>query len=114
MDVFGHIMSEVNDRGSIKWTAMMLPEHIQMLNKMWKDKERKAKPMLDEQELEEINMKLQLAIHHHLPVQIKYYSDYDYKVIKGKIKKIDLADKYIQLDDYTKIGLMDILDVVTE
>lgn len=108
-------MSEVNDRGSIKWTAMMLPEHIQMLNKMWKDKERKAKPMLDEQELEEINMKLQLAIHHHhLPVQIKYYSDYDYKVIKGKIKKIDLADKYIQLDDYTKIGLMDILDVVTE
>ncbi|WP_068675133.1 YolD-like family protein [Oceanobacillus sp. Castelsardo] len=107
-------MSEVNDRGTIKWTAMMLPEHIQLLNKMWKDKEKKAKPMLDEQELEEINMKLQLAIHHHLSVEIKYYSNYDYKMMKGKIKKIDLADKYIQLEDYTRIGLMDILDVDME
>lgn len=107
-------MSEVNDRGTIKWTSIMMPEHIQMLNKMWKEQDRKAKPMLDEQELEEINMKLQLAIHNNLFVVIKHYSDYDYKVAKGKLKKVDGMNNSLELDNDTKINLMDILDVVVE
>jgi len=39
MEVFK--MSEVNDRGTKKWTAMMMPEHEEMLHQMWQEQEYK-------------------------------------------------------------------------
>lgn len=33
----------VNDRGTMKWTTMMLPEHVKLLKEMWSQRmERKA------------------------------------------------------------------------
>jgi len=107
-------MSGIYDRGTIKWTSLMLPEHQELLHEMWHGKEKKEKPMMDEQELEEINMKLQLAIHDDLPVKIKYFSEHDYKVVKGKLKQINGIEKYLQLDDFTKIRLGDVLEVHVE
>lgn len=102
---------EVNDRGSKKWTAMMMPEHHQLLDKMWKQQEYKAKPILDDQQKEEINVKLQVAIHNYLPVIIKYYDDHDYKTVRGKLDTVDVLAKYIILRDGTKIKLQDIIDL---
>ncbi|WP_068672264.1 YolD-like family protein [Oceanobacillus sp. Castelsardo] len=107
-------MSNINDRGTIKWTSIMMPEQIKMLNDYWKTTEYKQKPVLDEQELEEIGMKLQMAIHNDLTVEVKYFSDHDYKLIKGKLKKIDAVGNFLQFDDYAKIKLMNVLDVNIE
>ncbi|WP_067727684.1 YolD-like family protein [Oceanobacillus damuensis] len=103
----------MNDRGSIKWTAMMMPEHIQLLNDMWKRKEYKEKPVLDEQQLEEINRKLHMAIHKHLSAEITYYADYDYRKITGKLFKIETSEGFIKVDNEhrTKIYLNNILDI---
>lgn len=57
-------MSDVNNRGTIKWTTMMLPEHAQKLKELRKYQEKKQKPILDDEEINEINLKLQSAIHH--------------------------------------------------
>ncbi|GIO26370.1 YolD-like family protein [Ornithinibacillus bavariensis] len=102
---------DVNDRGSIKWTAMMLPEHQELLRRVWKQQEYKDRPNLDEQQIEEINMKLQLAIHDDLSVIIKYYSDNDYKQVRGKLTKIDTMNKCLLLKDGTKIDFINIIDV---
>ncbi|GIP64468.1 hypothetical protein J32TS6_30230 [Virgibacillus pantothenticus] len=40
----------VNDRVTIKWTSIMLPEHVEMLEEVWKEQEYKEKPILDEQQ----------------------------------------------------------------
>ncbi|MGJ9458698.1 YolD-like family protein [Oceanobacillus sp. CF4.6] len=103
----------MNDRGSIKWTAMMLPEHIQLLKDMWEQKEYKEKPILDEQQLEEINMKLHLAIHNNLTAEITYYAEHDFKIRNGKLFKIDTRQGFIKIDndERTKINLHDILDI---
>ncbi|ASK64122.1 hypothetical protein CFK37_19175 [Virgibacillus phasianinus] len=101
----------VNDRGTIKWTAMMLPEHINMLNEYWKEEEYKEKPMLDEQQKEEIGMKLQCAIHNNLTVEIKHYSGRDYLTIKGKLMKIDQIKLKLNNEDQTEIKLDNVLDV---
>ncbi|MEC5424295.1 YolD-like family protein [Virgibacillus sp. C22-A2] len=103
----------VNDRGNIKWTAMMMPEHINLLNQMWEEKEYKEKPLLDEQHMYEINMKLHLAISNNLNVFIEYYKDHDFHEINGKLKMIDSTQKYLQLDDEnpTEILMENILDV---
>lgn len=49
-------MTNIHDRGNIKWTAIMLPEHVQMLDEIFNGPEKKKKPILDEQEIQEINM----------------------------------------------------------
>lgn len=106
----------MKDRGSIKWTAMMLPEHIQLLNDMWEQKEYKERPILDEQQLEEINMKLHLAIHNNLTIEITYYAEHDYRQLVGKLFKIDTREGFIKVDndERTKIYLNDILDIKVE
>ncbi|MUK89169.1 YolD-like family protein [Ornithinibacillus sp. L9] len=101
----------MHDRGSIKWTSMMMPEHIQMLRDLDKQYHYKQKPVLDDQELQEINNKLLLAIHNNLTVAVKYYKDHDYHYVTGKLKKIDAIEKYILFEDFTKINLHDVLDV---
>lgn len=99
----------MNDRGTKKWTAMMMPEQIQMLNKMWAEQDYKEKPILDEQQIIDINTALQMAIYNDLTVEIKYYSCRDYLTKKGKLLKIDTSK--IRLDDYTEIKLDNVLDV---
>jgi len=104
----------INDRGTKKWTSIMLPEQIKLLNDYWESTEYKQKPILDEQEIEEIGIKLQMAIHNDLTVEVKYFADHDYKLIKGKLRKIDSVDKTLQFDDYARIKLIDVLDVNIE
>ncbi|MGE7184955.1 YolD-like family protein [Peribacillus sp. NPDC006672] len=47
----------IRDRGNIKWTNLMLPEHIKMLRNYFdEDYYDEPEPVLDEQYLEEMNV----------------------------------------------------------
>ncbi|AZB43448.1 YolD-like family protein [Bacillus sp. FJAT-42376] len=55
----------IRDRGNIKWTSMMLPEHVRLL-RQWKEEEQyTAKPEIDEQQLEEFNEIICMAMENH-------------------------------------------------
>lgn len=101
----------VNDRGSIKWSAMMMPEHIQMLNEYWKEQEWKEKPILDEQQKEEIGIKLHLAIHDDLTVRIKYYKDHDFHYVKDEISSIDTENGCLCLNKTENVKFNSLIDV---
>ncbi|UJL47072.1 YolD-like family protein [Virgibacillus sp. NKC19-16] len=104
-------MSGVNDRGTKKWTALMMPEQIQMLNKYWEQEERKEKPVLDEQQIEEIEMKLQMAIHNDLTVKVKYFANHHFYYVKDKISSINTQKGYIFLKNNENAKFRDIIDV---
>ncbi|NWO14879.1 YolD-like family protein [Virgibacillus sp.] len=87
----------VNDRGTIKWTSIMMPEHIEMLQEMWKEQDYNEKPILDEQQKEEINTKLLMALANDLTVELKYFDKHDFYKVKGKITSINKQNKYISL-----------------
>src|SRR5699024_4115791 len=74
-----------------KWTAMMMPEHEEMLRQMWQEQEYKQKPILDEQKQFELNTKLQLALQNDLTVEVEYYdhNSHDSRKIKGKLLVAD-------------------------
>jgi len=42
------MVNQNKDRGNIKWTSLMLPEHVQMVKEIWKEEEKVQKPVLDE------------------------------------------------------------------
>src|SRR5699024_727459 len=106
----------MKDRGTIKWTAMMLPEQILMFYDYWDSMDTKIKTILDEQKIEEIGIKLHEAISKDLVVEITYYGDYDYLLAVAKIYSVNYNDKYLKMDDFgrTKIEFDYIIDILID
>lgn len=105
----------VNDRGTIKWTTMMLPEHAEALRKLREQQQYKSKPILDVQLIEENEIKLQRAIHDNLTVEIKYFKNHDFHFIKEKLHGID-GNGFLTINDEerTRIKFRDVIEVGLE
>ncbi len=88
---------KLHDRGTKKWTSLMMPEHVEMLKDVFV--ENKEMPDVDEHQISENNLLLEEALHNDLEVQIKYYANNDHKVINGNILYIDGMNKMIFLED---------------
>lgn len=101
---------KVNDRGTQKWTAIMLPEHIAALKKLFAETEHKERPILDDQQLMENQRLLQEAIEYDLEITVKYFKDHDFHFVAGKVMYIQTQNRYLQLDD-VRIKLDDIIEV---
>lgn len=89
----------VNDRGTIKWTSLMLPEHVEALKKLHEEEDWKDKPIIDEHLIEEINLILQLALKDDLTIEVEYFKDHDYHKIKGKLLAVDPLLNYVRFED---------------
>ncbi len=87
--------SKHRDRGSIKWTSLMLPEHVEMIKKLWKEDERVEQGILDEQKAVEIDFMLQRALHDDLTVRLKVYNGFEYEEVQVKMEYISKLDRKI-------------------
>lgn len=107
----------INDRGTIKWTSLMLPEQVELLKELREKRNRKEKPFLDEQQIEQNSFQLMVAHKDNLFIEVKYYHDYDFQHIKGYIDIINYQDKNIKIveklgfDDFARIQFEDIMEV---
>lgn len=103
----------MKDRGAIKWSAMMLPEHKKLLAKIYDEPEYVEKPILDENKCGEINLILLLAIRESRLVRIKYYQEHTFCKIEGIIKKYISTEKRLKIiDNLDKIMFLDIDQIV--
>lgn len=88
---------EIKDRGTIKWTAMMLPEHVQMLRD-WQSHERSdVRPALDDSDLEILFEEIQLAYKRRCLIEIRIWQR-EAKSFTGIVTAIDLRHKLLFLD----------------
>ena len=62
--------SKVRDRGSKKWVAMMLPEHVQLIRQYNEDIKKVHRPSLDEFDLLAIQEQIEIAMKRN--VEIKF------------------------------------------
>lgn len=109
----------IRDRGRIKWTAMMLPEHVKLLRDWVKEDQYEQKKIIDEQQLESMNEVLMEAVEFHQHVAITYYQNCRYEIIVGKIHhrdeltgKLHIVDRFeemhhIAIGDIADVRLMD-------
>ncbi|WP_254434246.1 YolD-like family protein [Halobacillus sp. Marseille-Q1614] len=84
------------DRGTIKWTSLMLPEHVEMIKKVWKEDERVEKGILDEQKAAEIDFVLQRALHDRLTVDLRVHNGFDYDVWRLKITDVNKRERKVE------------------
>lgn len=100
----------INDRGSKKWTTMMLPEHGEMLKKLQKEYYLEEKPILDEQHLERLQFLLIKALENDFTIKITYFIDGKYFHEKGKVTFINYFNKTVTINNKT-LDSGSILDV---
>jgi hypothetical protein len=88
----------------------MLVEHRKRLKQLKDKEEDRKKPILDNQEKEVINYRLQQALHSNLDVEIKFYESKRLKLVSGRISKVNINQRYI-LINHKKIPLENLLEI---
>lgn len=89
----------IRDRGRIKWTSMMLPEHVKLLRDLVKEDEYEQKKDIDEQQLEWMNKVVSTAIECNQFVMITYYQQHHYKRKIGKICGVNEISQELHIAD---------------
>lgn len=79
----------VIDRGMKKWTAMMLPEHVDMLREWQAEDTYTPRPILSEWQLEELQQTVVEAYVTQKNVMITVWIDGQEKQYQGIIKKLN-------------------------
>ena len=89
----------IKDRGTMKWTAMMLPEHVQSLKNALDDEDRVKQPLLDEQEIAEIELLILEAMEFNTPLTFKVFNSGFTRLITGSTHYINQMKSQIIFQD---------------
>ena len=87
----------VNDRGTKKWTSLMLPEHVEMLQKLWAEDKKVPRPSLSQDDFEQMDQIINLALYQNVPVVLTAYQDEQTKVYQGHIKNVSQQKKALTM-----------------
>lgn len=105
----------IRDRGRIKWTAMMLPEHVKLLRDWAHEDTYEQQKEIDEQKLEEMNGLLAIAMEEHKSVILTHFRNRKYELVIGQIHYWDEFTQRLHIIDHFKqihrISVLDIADV---
>ncbi|MCM3217745.1 YolD-like family protein [Niallia taxi] len=105
----------IKDRGNIKWTAIMLPEHVAAVKQEIINLEKVNQPLLDEDRLSEIEMLIYEAMEYNLQLEFKLFKKGYIESIIGHTHFIDYIKKEFRIKDKNelthKIPFQKIVDV---
>ncbi|MEW9668950.1 YolD-like family protein [Ammoniphilus sp. 3BR4] len=90
-------MDQIRDRGNIKWTAMMLPEHRQLLQQLEESQDERECPELAEDKWEELQFVIQKAIEEKTEITLTFFQDKRMENLIGRIKKYDPLSRSLSL-----------------
>ncbi|GHI01428.1 YolD-like family protein [Neobacillus kokaensis] len=90
----------IRDRGRIKWTSMMLPEHVKLLRDWVKEDQYELQKEMDEQQFELMNDILAEAIEFNQDVTITHYRNRNYEIVIGKIHYWDELEHKLHVVDH--------------
>ncbi|MFP7493848.1 YolD-like family protein [Terribacillus saccharophilus] len=106
----------VNDRGKIKWTSLMLPEHVDMLQRMGKQIGIAQPPILDEQQQEELEQKMQTIQIGKTKISITHKTGMHVRTAVGVVTGLKQFEQFLLLDTKdtlypVRISFSNILDM---
>lgn len=105
-------LSKVRDRGSKKWVAMMLPEHVKMLRDYNEEIKKAPRPDLNEFDYEAIQEQIELAMKRNVEIQVKRWKNGEFLYNQGTIQWIDLTKRTIELEDPFRSFVLQLDEIV--
>ncbi|WP_210647796.1 YolD-like family protein [Staphylococcus aureus] len=105
-------------RGMIKWAQVAtLPEQFETIQQYIIDQNKITRPVLSDDQLAELNIRLHEALQYAQPVEVKFYNNGFVDSVRLTIYRIDAIN--YEIDGYVynqqqrqKISIFDILDIV--
>ncbi|HBE7978231.1 TPA: YolD-like family protein [Staphylococcus aureus] len=105
-------------RGMIKWAqTATLPEQFETIQQYIIDQNKITRPVLSDDQLAELNIRLHEALQYAQPVEVKFYNNGFVDSVRLTIYRIDAIN--YEIDGYVynqqqrqKISIFDILDIV--
>ncbi|CAA3878541.1 yolD-like family protein [Staphylococcus aureus] len=105
-------------RGMIKWAPFAtLPEQFETIQQYIIDQNKIPRPVLSDDQLAELNIRLHEALQYAQPVEVKFYNNGFVDSVRLTIYRIDAIN--YEIDGYVynqqqrqKISIFDILDIV--
>ncbi|EOB7187362.1 YolD-like family protein [Staphylococcus aureus] len=105
-------------RGMIKWAPFAtLPEQFETIQQYIIDQNKITRPVLSDDQLAELNIRLHEALQYARPVEVKFYNNGFVDSVRLTIYRIDAIN--YEIDGYVynqqqrqKISIFDILDIV--
>ncbi|MER2088342.1 MAG: YolD-like family protein [Sporosarcina sp.] len=104
------------DRGRIKWTAMMLTEHLEKLRDWTGEDDYEVKPDIDEWTLQEFQQQLDIAYQSQCEVRIKTWEKGTLVDTIGILKRLDNRLQLIYITagmEVRKISLNTVVGIET-
>ncbi|MBS4747566.1 YolD-like family protein [Bacillus altitudinis] len=89
----------LRDRGTIKWTAMMLPEHVARLKHDLAETKKIDKPIIDEQQAEEFESTIAYAMSVNKPLNFSIFDLGVVNQLKGFTQYINYEKKMLHIKD---------------
>ncbi|MDQ0273482.1 YolD-like family protein [Cytobacillus purgationiresistens] len=78
--------------------AFFMVEQQALLKNFHEEDNKVLKPILDEQEMEQLGFLIMESLHYTLPIQITSWVDGYFEQIVGTVNKVDHLTKYIEID----------------
>lgn len=100
------------DRGRIKWTAMMLTEHITRLREWVGEDNHEEKPDIDEWTLHEFQRQLGIAYLAQCEIRVKTWRNGTFTDITGILNRMDDQMQLIYIADGLKVQKVSLNTVV--
>ncbi|GBW43850.1 TPA: YolD-like family protein [Staphylococcus aureus] len=105
-------------RGMIKWAPFAtLPEQFETIQQYIIDQNKITRPVLSDDQLAELNIRLHEVLQYAQPVEVKFYNNGFVDSVRLTIYRIDAIN--YEIDGYVynqqqrqKISIFDILDIV--
>jgi hypothetical protein len=89
----------IRDRGKIKWAAAFLqPEQAKMQRDFWQDTERRTKPIIDEHEAEEFDLRIIYSMEYNHSVKLTVWVDGFTHEVTGRIHYVAPISNEIRIE----------------
>lgn len=89
----------IRDRGSIKWTAMMLPEHVQSIKEALEEDKKITQPILDESQTQEMELLILEGMEYNWTLHYDIFKNGAIKIITGRTVYIDHIKQELRIQD---------------
>ncbi|MED0870500.1 YolD-like family protein [Bacillus spizizenii] len=89
----------LRDRGTIKWTSMMLPEHLTQLKQDLIDVSKIEKPALVDQQIEEMDILVSEALEFNKELKFKLFNNGFVENVTGRVHYINFEQQKLHVKD---------------
>ncbi|WP_179288113.1 YolD-like family protein [Terribacillus saccharophilus] len=96
----------INERGTKKWTSLMIPEHHGMLQQMWAGLLDNEMPIIAEDKQEDMQVDIECAIRFDKPIRVTYHDGRCMDTVVGRISFVNHQRRRLEMLVPEEYGLV--------